>query len=163
MLAAFRTIGLVLAHFLLSTVGVAVCSVAGLYILKPALLAIISEQSLKRDAPLILPFFPIQSGIALASGFVIARSHFRFGKGVIADLVWIISLVWVLIAMLSWSHNATILESSWRHFFVSNDPESKRNQLIFTLPFLTSLFYGIGHYIGRRFQTVARHIDQTSR
>jgi len=157
----FRTIGLVLAHLLLSTLGVAIGSAIGFYSLKPALSPLMSPETLKTDAPLVLPFFPIQSAIALASGFAMARSSFRFGKTVAADLVWIIALIWLLFAMWVSSHNSSILEASQAHFFFGSDPESKRNRLIFTLPLVTSLLYGVGHRAGLRAQDLARPGNQS--
>ncbi len=139
-----------LGHLVIATAGVAISTALIFFSLKPVLALVISPLSLATNSPLRLNFFPLQSLVAFVIGYFggSSRSSFRGDKS--ARYVWVVPLVWFALFFLCWSPRSVLIENRWDHFFWSNTEQSKSEQLVTTLPLLTSLAYAIGSYVSSR-------------
>jgi hypothetical protein len=135
-------------HLLIATFGVAVSSAILFYILKPVLSPFVAPAILRQDAPLTLPFFPFQSLVGLATGYLMAVKRGEFGKSRAARLVWIVPAVWFLLLFSAWGSQSVLAESRLEHFFWGSIGSSKKDQFLTTLPLLTSVAYAVGNYLG---------------
>jgi hypothetical protein len=77
-LRLFRTAIYFFGHLTISTLGVGMAAAMLFYAFKPALSPFLSPFALRHDLPLMIPFFPIQSLVALVVGFTIARKKGAF-------------------------------------------------------------------------------------
>jgi hypothetical protein len=151
-LRLLRSLLTALLHLVIATVGVAVFSAFCFYGLKPVLAPFVARNRLIHDAALTLSFFPFQSLVGILIGFVLAASHGKFGRSRVARWVWTVPAGFLLLLLLSWSPRSVLVETRWEHFFWSTMPDSKKEQLITTLPLLTSITYGLGSYLGCKYQ-----------
>jgi hypothetical protein len=121
------------------------------YGLKPILVPFVDRGRLIHDAALTLPFFPFQSLVGIVIGFVFAAGGSRIGGSSIARWVWIVPAGFFLLLLSAWGSRSLLLETRWEHFFWSTSPDSKKEQLITTLPVLTSIAYGLGSFLGCKY------------
>ena|SRR5882762_1705411 len=137
-----RSLLLVAVHLLISTLGVVICSSALFYALKPALLLFLSKTVVTHDIPLLLTLFPLQSLVGFAIGTWYSLKADWIAESRAARLVWIIPALWLLMWL--------ILGGPARRnsLLWSTDLDSKKVQLITTLPFMTSTSYALGNYFG---------------
>lgn len=149
-LRLFRAAIFFFGHLTISTLGVGMTAAMLFYAFKPALLASLSPYALRHDLPLMIPFFPIQSIVALVVGFAIARKKGSFWGDKSAMLVWILPTLLLLLSLASYQSSSVMMESRWRHFFWSPLLESRRSQLDTTLLFLMSTAYAIGNFLARK-------------
>jgi hypothetical protein len=145
-----RSVLFFLGHLAISTLAVGMASAILFYSFKPALTPFLSPFVLRHDLPLMFPFFPIQSIVAVAIGFVLARKKRGFCGHGSAQWVWIVPTLWLLFSFASYQPSSVMMESRWRHFFWSPLLESRRVQLGTTLFFLTSITYALGNFVARR-------------
>jgi hypothetical protein len=144
-----------LLHLLVATLGVAVSSAVCFYALKPILVQFVARDRLIHDALLSLPFFPFQSLVGFVTGFAFA-SRAEVGRKRVARWVWIAPASCLLILFIAWSPRSVFIESDWEHFFWTAQSDSKKEQLITTLPLLTSITYGLGSYLGCKYYQARR-------
>lgn len=121
-----RTIVFFLGHLAISTLAVGMTSAILFYTFKPVLAPFLSPIVLRHDLPLMLPFFPIQSIVALVIGFVLARKKGNFWGHASAQWVWIVPTLWLLLSLASYQPSSVMMESRWRHLFWSPLLESRR-------------------------------------
>jgi hypothetical protein len=131
-------------HFLIAFLAVGALVAFGWHALRPILLAIFPIEFFRREAPLILPLFPLQSVSAFTMGLSLGRRRSEFARATAANWIWVAPLLWLGVVMLI------------HHFHM---PEDLRLQfgirLIAVLPFLTSASYSLGHALGTRGQRAA--------
>ena len=125
-------------HFLIAFIGVGVLVALGWYALRPFLVAVAPIDLFRREAPLVLPFFPLQSLSAFLLGLSVSRMRNGFAKSSAAHWIWVVPLFWLGLVTLM-RHPQSVLESRSYEF---------RIRLIAVLPFLTSAFYSLGHALG---------------
>jgi len=141
-----------LAHILAATLGVAILSTLLFYTFKPILGLLISSDTLSHDVVLVLPFFPFQCFIGLLAGFSVWMRLGSFGRVPAARFAWVIPTALFILLFASWGTHSVLGETRWEHYFWSNNGFSKKDQLITTLPFLTSVTYSIGNSLGLLYQ-----------
>lgn len=95
------------------------------------------------------PYFLYVMAVALLNGYLLSRRRNRFWTHWTAEVVWIFPALWLLLHMLSYHEAAALAENRWQHFFWSQDPDSRHAQFEFTLPFLASAMYAVGHLLGK--------------
>jgi hypothetical protein len=120
------------------------------YAFKPVLSPFLSPFALRHNLPLMIPFFPIQSIVALVVGLAIARKKGAFWGDGSAQWVWVVPTLLLLLSVASYQPNSVLMESCWRHFFWSPLLESRREQLNTTLLFCMSFAYALGNFLARR-------------
>jgi hypothetical protein len=134
-------------HLVVATAGVAVSTAILFYGLRPVLLPFFSRASIADPALLLaLPFFPLQLAFGFISGYVLASKGGPFVTDGAARYVWIIPTIWFTLFLLSWSSRSIFMESRWEHFIWSTSTSAKKIQSVTTLPFVTSVAYGLGSY-----------------
>ena len=143
----FKRIIFTLGHVAVATIGVAFSTASLFFLLKPILSPFVARKGLDLNLLLRLPFFPLQAVLGFIVGYVWALKQNAFAQDRSARYVWIIPTIWFLLFFLSWSPASILIESRWDHFFWSNLPESKKIQLVTTLPLLTSMAYSLGSYV----------------
>ena len=149
-LRLFRTAIYFFGHLTISTLGVGMAAAMLFYAFKPALSPFLSPFALRHDLPLMIPFFPIQSLVALVVGFTIARKKGAFWSHGSARWVWIVPTLLLLFSLVSYQPDSVMMESPWRHFFWSPLLESRRGQLDTTLLFVMSIAYALGNFLARK-------------
>lgn len=149
-LRLFRPAQFFLGHLTISTLGVGMAAAILFYGFKPILSPFLSPFALRHDLPLMIPFFPIQSIVALVVGFSIARKKGQFWRHGSAQWVWTVATLWLLLNLALYQPSSVMMESRWRHFFWSPLLESRRVQMGTTLFFMMSVTYGLGCFISRR-------------
>lgn len=149
-----KNVGFLLLHSIISTVGVALSSNYVFYSVKPVLAIFVSQASLAHDTLLLLPLFPIQSTVAFAIGILFAFKRGEFVTSRTAGYVWIIPTIAFLVFFLARGPNR------WDFFVWSSDFPAKKVQLALTLPFLTSVAYATGSYMGVRYKGMKTVEDQ---
>jgi hypothetical protein len=142
-----KTICAAILHLLTATVGIGVLSAFAFYSLKPALALFLTAQSLRGDVPLLLPLLPLQVTTALGCGFLVGRQRNWVASSRTAYFCWLLPALWFLLAVSAWHVSSVMAQGRWNHFLWATSPESKRAQLTFTLPFLTSIAYASGTYL----------------
>lgn len=143
-----------LAHTLLGTLGIAVSVAILFYSIKDPLTAVAPSLAF-HNALLIIPFFPLQSLVGALCGLLTARKENVFWRSRSAELAWILPALWL--AFLFYNNYSPsgfpgLPETRWQHFFWSSIPRVRGLQLGTTMPFLASLAYAVGHYVGRTAQ-----------
>jgi hypothetical protein len=151
-LRLFRAAIFFFGHLTISTLGVGMTAAMLFYAFKPALSPFLSPFALRHDLPLMTPFFPIQSTVALVVGFAVARKKGRFWRHGSAQWVWIVPTLLLLLSLASYEPNSVMMESRWRHFFWSPLLESRRDQLNTTVLFMMSIAYVLGNFLARKFR-----------
>jgi hypothetical protein len=101
-------------------------------------------------AVLFIPFFPLQTLIALLCGLVLGRESGAFWKSRTAWLAWIIPGYFLVSSLAAYGSGSVLTEGRWRHFFLSSVIHSRLQQRDTTLPFLASAAYAIGHCLGSK-------------
>jgi hypothetical protein len=96
---------------------------------------------------LMPPFFPLQTLTALLCGYFLAREPGAFSSSKVAQLAWILPTYFLVSNILVYESSA-LMESRWEHFFWSSAFHSRMQQRDVTLPFLSSICYSIGHFVG---------------
>jgi hypothetical protein len=138
------------SHLCLATAGVAVSTAILFYGVRPVLLTIFSRAVVADPVFLLaLPFFPLQLAFGFISGYVLASKDGAFGKDGAARYVWIVPTVWFTLFLLTYSSRSIFTESRWEHFIWSTSTSAKKIQCVTTLPFVTSVAYGLGSYTAR--------------
>jgi hypothetical protein len=135
---------------MISTLGVGMAAAMLFYAFKPALSPFLFPLALKHDLPLVIPFFPIQSAVALLVGFAVARKQGRFWGHVTAEWVWIVPTVYLAFSLVSYQSSSVMTESRWRHYFWGRLPESRHDQLNITILFSMSVAYAFGNFLARK-------------
>lgn len=149
-LRLFRTAIFFVGHLTISTLGVGMTAAMLFYALKPVLSPFLSSYALRHDLPLMIPFFPIQSVVALLVGFAVARRQGKFWAHGSAEWVWIVPTVYLAFSLASYQTSSVMTESRWRHFFWSPLPESRHDQLNITVLFSMSIAYALGNFLARK-------------
>lgn len=143
-LRPFRAAIYFLGHLAISTLGVGMTAAMLFYAFKPALSPFLSPFALRHDLPLMIPFFPIQSIVALVVGFAVARKKGGFWGHGSARWVWVVPTLLLVFSLVSYQPNSVMMESRWHYFFWSPLLESRRHQLDTTLLFMMSIAYALG-------------------
>jgi len=158
-LRLFRAAVFFLGHLTISTLGVGMTAAMLFYAFKPLFSPFLSPFALRHNLPLMIPFFPIQSVVALVVGFAIAKKKGEFWGHGSAQWVWIVPTLWLLLFFASYQPSSVMMEPRWSHFFWSPLLESKRVQMGTTLFFLMSIAYALGNFLARRLRdTDLRHV-----
>ena len=150
-LRLFRAAVFFFGHLTVSTLGVGMTAAMLFYAFKPVLSPFLSPFALRHDLPLTIPFFPIQSVVALVVGYAVARKQGRFWSHMSAEWVWIIPTVYLAFSLVSYQSSSITTESRWCHYFWSRLPESRHDQLNITILFSMSVAYAVGNFLARRF------------
>jgi len=141
-----------LLHFALAIIVVPLATAACFFSFRSLASLFISYKTLSPHWALTLPFFPLQSTSGFLTAFWLALRGGRFGQSRTAQFVWVIPVAWFLVFYLAWNPHSVLTESRWDHFFWSGTSGSKNEQLVTTLPFLTSFAYALGNHVGRKCQ-----------
>jgi len=147
---AIKRVAFAFGHLVVATAGVAISTAICFFLFKPIFSLFVSRTSSALNLALRFQLFPLQTAFGFVAGYASSLKQNAFAQDRSARYVWIIPTVWFMLFFLSWSPASILLESRWDHFFWSDLPESKRLQLVTTLPFLTSVAYALGSYAGIR-------------
>ena len=140
----FRAALFFFGHLTISTLGVGMTAAMLFYAFKPVLSPFLSPFALRHNLALMIPFFPIQSIVALVVGFAVARKKGGFRGHGSARWVWVVPTLLLVFSLVSYQPNSVMMESRWHHFFWSPLLESRRHQLDTTLLFMMSIAYALG-------------------
>lgn len=99
---------------------------------------------------LMLPFFPLQTVAGFFCGYMLAREYGDFYRSRSAELAWILPAFFLISGVLAYGPGSVSNETRWQHFFWSSEFHSRMLQRDTTLPFLASVTYSVGHYLGTR-------------
>lgn len=141
---AFRKVLFFVLHQFLSTIGVIVLSATMVYAMS-ALLRLICPTPRASLLLTEVPGFPVQDVVGIVLGFLMYRA-FRVRS---ALWVWLVPSLFLCLGMLVASDART---SIFSHFVgdACRPAEHCFDQVLFTLPFLTSAGYAIGAAIARK-------------
>lgn len=143
-----RTISYGAGQFAIAALGVSVVAALLFNTLRSTLSPFVSRTKFAALA-VPPPYFLFVMAVALLNGYLLSRRRGRFWTHWTAEVVWIFPALWLLLHMLSYHQASALAENRWRHFFWSQDPDSLHAQFEFTLPFLASAMYGVGHLLGK--------------
>jgi hypothetical protein len=145
-----------LLHLVIACVAVPLLAVACVFSFRSIVSVFISQRTLDPHTALTLPLFPLQSTTGFLTALSLARGGGRFGQNRAARFVWVIPVLWFLLFFLAWSPNSVLAEGRWNHFLWSSMRSSKNEQLVTTLPLLTSIAYALGSHLGGKLRAKQR-------
>ena len=99
---------------------------------------------------LTLPFFPLHSLIAFFVGYAAGHSRHRFWGDRSAEEGWIYTSLMMLFMLFSYRPASLIDDDVWHHYFWPAHYSISAIQLVTTVPFLMSVAYSLGHFVGRK-------------
>jgi hypothetical protein len=114
------------------------------------LLIIVPRRLLVGDIILLLPLFPYQCAVGLATGFSVASGKSKLSQRKPMKFVWILPTLWMMLHLAIWQRYDGLAQTRWQYYFwTAQTYRTRFQQLIVTLPFLSAVTYSLGHYIGR--------------
>ena len=145
MRTALKTTGIVMAHLVVVPFIIPVLAAMSFYVTR-AYWSQFTAITLT-DKLLVLPFFPVQTVMAIALGAFVARHGGAFGRSSIGRFSWALPALWLIVFV---SRAQYSVLHSWTEMYLRGTTASDiKLRIIATLPSCSSLGYCLGLFLNQ--------------